>query len=108
MIVARGRRARYTGEEAVRAILQDDGLSDLEYSETSETERDHISEPSDHSDIEIVESACNKNETPQSNPQPVRRRGRDKGWAKSIRRGYGQQLPEENRTDGPLLCSGTM
>ena len=57
MIAATGRRARYTGTEAVRAVLKDDVESAIEYSETSEAEKDHISEPPHHSDTEIVKSA---------------------------------------------------
>ena len=100
MIAATGRRARYTSAEAVRAILQDDRDSYLEYSQTLEAENIHISEPSDHSETEIVESARNKNQAPLSKPHPVRGRGRSRarGPAKGIciRRGRGQQLPEEN------------
>lgn len=50
----RGRLARYTAANAVRAILEESDDSDMEDSDFSAAEEDHISELSDQSDTESV------------------------------------------------------
>ena len=56
--------ARHTAAEAVTALLQENVKSGLEDYERAETDNDHISEPSGHSDTEILEPLCNKNKAP--------------------------------------------
>ena len=76
MMVGRGRRARYTAEQALRAVMEEDDDSEYEDSDFSNDEVDHCSEPSDQSDTETAEPAAKAaNQAqgpPQANEQPRR------------------------------------
>ena len=55
MMANKGKPAQYIVAPAVRILLQPDESSDLDESDISDAESDHISEPSDHSDIKTAE-----------------------------------------------------
>ena len=73
-MAGRGRRARYTAEQALRAVMQEDDDSGCEDSDFLNDEVDHCSEPSDQSDTETAEpaaEAANQAQGPlQANEQP--------------------------------------
>ena len=90
MVANKCKPARYTVAQALRILLQPEESSDLEDSDISDAESDHITEPSDHSDIESAEPApdVQNADEPHVAPEPAPARGRVRG--RGSRRGRGQ------------------
>ena len=97
-MAAKGRIVYYNTEETFRAVLEGQSdESELEVSDCSDTESDHLSEPSDHSDTESAPTVPHdRNETDQvvtpSEPPNEPRRGRGRGRNRGQARGRGQPV----------------
>ena len=81
MMAKRGRQARYTTAQAISVILQSEEHSDLEDSDITDAESDHISEPSDHSDIESAKPVPHAKDESKLDvlPQSDQARGHERG-----------------------------
>ena len=81
MMAIRGRQARYTTAQAINVVLQSEEHSNLEDSDITDAESDHISEPSDHSDTESAEPVphAQDDSKPDVLPQIDQARGRKHG-----------------------------
>lgn len=97
-MAAKGRIVYYNTEETLRAVLEGQSdESELEVSDSSDTESDHLSEPSDHSDTESAPTVPHdRNATDQavtpSEPPNEPRRGRGRGRNRGQARGRGQPV----------------
>ena len=114
-MAGKGRVVHYSTEETLRAVLEGQSdESELEVSDTSDVESDHLSDPSDHSDTESAptlpndENARNQVDVPpepQNEPRRGRGRGRGVGRNRGQARGRGQRfkLPGERKIL-PRMC----
>ena len=91
-----GRPAWYTTAQALRAILETDDVSNLEDSDTSDAEEEHIWEQSDLNDTETIEPAAGDHiaasQHPQADYEPARGRvrGRDQNGDQALGPSRGQ------------------
>ncbi|PFX12704.1 PiggyBac transposable element-derived protein 1 [Stylophora pistillata] len=101
-MAGKGRVVYYSTEETLRAVLEGQSdESELEVSDSSDVESDHLSHPSDHSDTESAptlpndENARNQVDVPpepQNEPRRGRGRGRGAGRNRGQARGRGQPV----------------
>ena len=101
-MAGKGRVVYYSTEETLRAVLEGQSdESELEVSDSSDVESDHLSDPSDHSDTESAptlpndENARNQVDVPpepQNEPRRGRGRGRGVGRNRGQARGRGQPI----------------
>ena len=101
-MAGKGRVVYYSTEETLRAVLEGQSdESELEVSDSSDVESDHLSDPSDHSDTESAptlpndENARNQVDVPpepQNEPRRGRGRGRGVGRNRGQARGRGQPV----------------
>ena len=92
----------YSTEETLRAVLEGQSdESELEVSDSSDVESDHLSDPSDHSDTESAPTLANDENArnqidvppePQNEPTRGRGRGRGVGRNRGQARGRGQSV----------------
>jgi len=90
----RGRQAQYTTARAINVILQSEEHSDLDYSDITDAESDHISEPSDHSDTESAEPVPHTQDDSKLDvlPQSDQARGHERGRGRGGGHGRGSGL----------------
>ena len=97
-MAAKGRIVYYNTEETLRAVPEGQSdESELEVSDSSDTESDHLSESSDHSDTESAPTVPHdRNATDQavtpSEPPNEPSRGRGRGRNRGQARGRGQPV----------------
>ena len=101
-MAAKGRIVYYNTDETLCAVLEGQSdESELEVSDSSDTESDHLSEPSDHSDTESAPTVPHdRNETdqvvtpfePRNEPRRGRGRGRGRGRNRGQAGGRGQPV----------------
>ena len=93
-MAGKGRVVYYNTEETLRAVLEGQSdESELEVSDSSDVESDHLSDPSDHSDTDSAstlandENARNQVDVP---PEPRNESRRGRGRGRGVGRNRGQ------------------